>query len=151
MGLTKSTQPVMRVGGVEIPTNRAGLKLLVAKTSAANAYSCFRAAGSATDYVVPAGKTLKCIAFWAQETQGGACNTSIGYGDTASAWGGGAVPTNPISMVGGGAASSLIYLTGSSRAEFPVVGFNIPTGKYPYAYDDSGAGGINMYLWAIEE
>lgn len=142
--------PSFEIAGVTFPAKYSGLKLLVSYP-AGSGYSCFRQVGSATDYVVPASKTFKAIGCAMNDTAATNIGVGLGYADTAATFGGGAAPTTPIFSIGGGSTARRNVLFASlGRVEVNMLGWSIPTGKYPFAYED-GATEATVYLWGYEE
>lgn len=147
-----SSIPSFTLAGQTWPAKYAGLKVLVCNVvQATGSYSCMRTPGSSTDYVVPANKTFKCIAGLFADVQLNSCMGAIGYADTAATFGGAAAPTNPVFMNGGtSTVRRQTYHTAGSRIEVSLLGFNIPTGKYPFGYRDIG-GESQFYIIGYEE
>lgn len=136
--------------GFVIP-DRANLKTLWGFTSTANNYSAVREPGSTTNYQVPASTVFKVLGIICYEFSNNACAAMIGYGDTAATYGGGAAPTTPIAMAGGGAATAIIPVGAYSTRKVPCKGFSVPASKYPYVHDSSGSGSIGFLVVGYEE
>lgn len=143
---------ILTLGALQWPYG-SNIKTLVAKTDAANRYSCFREIGSSTDYVVPANKSFKCVGAVAAGAlaAGTVATIALGYANTAATFGGGGAPTSPIYAVGGDATYRGNLYAPPAGASYSFIGFNIPTGKYPFMDDGSATPDGYVMLFGYEE
>lgn len=91
-----------------------------------------------TDYVVPAGKTLR-ITLVQFDYSGAWAKVRFGYGDDAVAEGA-AAPSNPIFLTHG-----LMSLGTTARSEAKC-SYDVPAGKYPFLYATEVAGAGTMTI-----
>lgn len=153
LGLKGNYRKTITIAGVEYPTDDPRLKVFAAVTTGGN-YCVFRELGSAVDYVVPANKTLKGIGMKMWERNGTGSGCGVGYGNAAATWGGGAAPAVPICSVGGAASAAPNFPIAAAPAalsyvEYPLIGWSVPTGKYPFIFEDGGAI-VSAIIYAIE-
>lgn len=142
------------IGNIQVPLNYKGntLQILVSRVTGAASYSPFRPLGSAVNYVVPGGKSFKVLAVKGFEVFGTLARIGVGYADTAGTWAGGAAPTTPIFSIGGAATVRYnMEVPANSTNELAMIGFNVPTGKYPFAYSDPTGCDATIYMIGYEE